>query len=259
MKHYKNDLTGNIHSVETFGTFDGPGVRYVLFLQGCPLQCKFCHNRDSWSIKTNRLLSVQNILDDFETYRPFYNNGGLTVSGGEPLMQPAFLDALFKQAKTRNIHTTLDTSAGNFNPNTPSRVTSILKHTDLVMLDFKHIDSNEHKALTGKSNANIIEFLNLLESLNQPTIIRHVLIPTINDDEFTIKRMHDFLSTYQCVKGIEVLPYHTSGKQKWKAMGLAYPLEGIPPMDKNTAKTVEARLNKPLTTPKNFKPDETAY
>jgi len=251
MKHSK----GNIHNIETFGTFDGPGVRYVLFLQGCPFKCKFCHNRDSWSSRVNSLMSVQAVLDDYATYEPFYKNGGMTVSGGEPLMQAPFVRDLFQAAKEKNIHTTLDTSAACFNPQKKDLVKEVLTHTDLVLLDIKHIDEAAHKSLTGASNHQVLSFLDLLESLGKKTIIRHVLIPTINDDETSINRLKNHLRHYQCIEKVEVLPYHTHGRHKWEDMGLSYPLEGIPPMDKQTATEVENDLNQTLHT----NPNETLF
>jgi len=241
-----NPFKGNIHNIETFGTFDGPGIRYVLFLQGCPFQCKFCHNRNSWSTKTNSLMSVDDVLNDYANYEAFYKKGGLTVSGGEPLMQGAFVLELFKQAKAFNIHTTLDTSAACFSERKKPLIKEILKYTDLVMLDLKHIDEAEHKALTNASNKHVLSFLDLLETVNQPTILRHVLIPTINDQASTIKRFKDYIQPFKCLEKVEVLPYHTNGKHKWNDLNLAYPLEGIPPMDKTKAKNVETVLNQSL-------------
>ena len=242
MKHSK----GNVHNIETFGTFDGPGVRYVLFLQGCPFQCKFCHNRDSWSTETNSLMSVEDVLSDFETYKAFYRNGGITVSGGEPLMQTEFVRELFKAAKEKGIHTTLDTSAACFNHKKAALIREILTYTDLVLLDIKHIDEDKHKSLTNASNKQVLAFLDLLETIGKPTIIRHVLIPGINDDENSIDRLEGHLMNYRCVDKVEVLPYHTNGKFKWEAMGLTYPLEGVPAMDKQTAKAIEERLNQSI-------------
>ncbi len=242
MKHSK----GNIHNIETFGTFDGPGIRYVLFLQGCPFKCGFCHNRDSWSTKTNSLMSVDDVMQDYANYEAFYKKGGITVSGGEPLMQASFVYDLFKTAKNKHIHTTLDTSAACYNPKNNAIIKDVLSQTDLVLLDIKHIDKQAHQTLTGSSNHHVLAFLDLLEALNIKTIIRHVLIPTINDDEQSILSLQNHLKHYHTIEKVEVLPYHTNGKHKWTDLGLDYPLEGIPPMEKSVAMAVEKRLNQNL-------------
>ena len=227
MNLYKNLFTGNIHSIETFGTFDGPGVRYVLFLQGCPFQCQYCHNRDTWSTEENKRMTVDEVLHDFERYSHFYKNGGITVSGGEALLQIGFITELFKKAKERNIHTCLDTSAGCYSDKQIEAYKDLLAHIDLVLLDIKHIDEDEHIKLTKSSNQNVLKFAKLLSDLKVETVIRHVLLPTINDQEVYLKRLRDFLDQLTNVKKIEVLAYHKKGVAKWKAMGLKYELEHI--------------------------------
>ncbi len=218
---------GNVHSIETLGAFDGPGIRYVLFLQGCPFQCQYCHNRDTWSTRQNKRMSVDDILEDYQKYQRFYKKGGITVSGGEPLLQLPFLIELFTEAKQRGIHTCLDTSAACFNVKAQARFKELMNVTDLVLLDIKHIDPEKHEVLTGSTNTQVLEFARYLDELNVPVIIRHVLVPTISDDPTDLKKLRAFLDTLTNVVNIEILPYHTKGIMKWKELGLNYPLLGI--------------------------------
>ncbi|MFP4286105.1 MAG: pyruvate formate-lyase-activating protein [Candidatus Izemoplasmataceae bacterium] len=235
----------NVHMVEPFGMFDGPGIRYVLFLQGCPFRCKFCHNRNTWSTKTHTIMSVQDVLEDFNKYKAFYKKGGITVSGGEPLLQIDFLIELFKNAKALGIHTTLDTSAACFNKDKLSQIDTLLSYTDLVLLDIKHMNELAHKDLVGASNKNVLAFANHLNKLNQPTIIRHVLIPSINNDEESLKALYDFTHDMKNIIDIEILPYHSQGKHKWYDLGLEYPLEDI--LEPNQEEIQEAtRILKPF-------------
>lgn len=224
----KNQLLGNVHSIETFGAYDGPGLRYVLFLQGCPLRCKFCHNRDTWGTDDNKLMTVDEILNDYHKYRAFYKNGGLTVSGGEATLQLPFLTELFKEAKKRNIHTCLDTSAGTFSEARIPEFEALLENTDLVLLDIKHIDDEKHKWLTGASNKNILKFARLLSDKKIPTILRHILLPGINSQDEYLYRLRDFIDTLDNFIGIDILPYHTKGIMKWDNMGIEYELKDTP-------------------------------
>lgn len=218
---------GNVHSIETLGAFDGPGIRYVLFLQGCPFQCQYCHNRDTWSTRQNKRMSVEEILDDYKKYQRFYKKGGLTVSGGEPLLQLPFLIELFTEAKKQNIHTCLDTSAACFNAKAEKRFKELMDVTDLVLLDIKHIDPKKHETLTGSTNEHVLEFARYLDELGVSVIIRHVLVPTITDDKEDLMKLRSFLDTLTNVLNIEILPYHTKGIMKWKELGLSYPLPHI--------------------------------
>ena len=221
------ELYANVHSIETLGAFDGPGIRYVLFLQGCPFQCQYCHNRDTWSTSNNKLMTVSEILLDYKKYAHFYKKGGLTVSGGEPLLQLPFLVSLFKKAKEMGIHTCLDTSAACFNPKQQDQFKELMNYTDIVLLDVKHIDPIKHQKLTGSTNAQVLEFARYLDELRTKVIIRHVLVPTISDSEEDLTKLRSFLDTLTNIVGIEVLPYHTKGIQKWKQMGLVYPIPEI--------------------------------
>ena len=222
-----NTLFGNVHSIETFGAFDGPGIRYVLFLQGCPFQCQYCHNRDTWSISENKLMTSDQILSDFERYSHFYRKGGITVSGGEPLLQIHFLIELFRKAKERNIHTYLDTSGGSYHIKNDDLIIELMKYTDLVLLDIKHINETKHFSLTKSSNKPVLAFAKLLDQLKKKVIIRHVLVPTITDDEEDLKNLRSFIDGLTNVVGIEVLPYHKSGIHKWNELGMKYELSHI--------------------------------
>ena len=245
MSRFKDNKTlGNVRSIETFGTFDGPGIRYVLFLQGCPFRCQYCHNRDTWSTDENKMMSVDEVLHDFELYGHFYKNGGITVSGGEALLQLGFITELFKQAKLRNIHTCLDTSAGSYRPSNVAMYRELLKYTDLVLLDIKHINDQKHRILTKQSNKLVLEFAKLLDQVQAPTIVRHVLIPTITDDLKDLNDMRDFLDGLNNLIGIEVLPYHTTGIKKWEEMGIDYELADIKEPTIKEVEQVELILKK---------------
>ncbi|MFA5692192.1 MAG: pyruvate formate-lyase-activating protein [Acholeplasmataceae bacterium] len=227
MKDFNKPILGNVHSIETFGAFDGPGIRYVLFLQGCPLRCKFCHNRDTWATGKNKLMSVDEILKDYNRYRAFYKKGGLTVSGGEATLQLPFLTELFKKAKEKGIHTCLDTSAGTYNENRNKEFDELLRYTDLVLLDIKHIDNERHKWLVGVPNTNVLKFAKYLSDKQIPTRLRHILIPTINSSDNDLYNLREFNNTLKNIVGIDVLPYHRKGIAKWEQMGLKYELMDI--------------------------------
>lgn len=222
---------GAIHSIETFGSVDGPGVRYVIFMQGCNMRCQFCHNADTWKIQEGNT-TAQDALNKALRYRTYWRDkGGITVSGGEPLLQIDFLIELFTLAKEKGVHTTLDTCGQPFTFEEPFffKLQELMKVTDLVLLDIKHIDLDQHKKLTGHPNTNILEFAKYLSDIHKPVWIRHVLVPERNDyDEYLIQ-LDEFLSTLTNIERVEVLPYHTLGAYKWKELGFDYPLEGINP------------------------------
>jgi len=218
---------GNVHSIETFGAFDGPGVRYIVFLQGCPFKCQFCHNRDTWSTRENRLMSVEEIVADYKKYEKFYTKGGITVSGGEPLLQTPFLIELFKAFKAIGVHTTIDTSAACYDVRRSEEFKELMKYTDLVLLDIKQINDEKHKILVGQSNQRVLDFAKFLEELNVKVNTRHVLVPGVNNDEEDLKELRRFLDSLNNIVKIDVLPYHTKGKVKWEQLGFTYPLDGV--------------------------------
>ena len=215
-----------VHSTETFGTVDGPGIRFVLFLQGCHLKCKYCHNRDTWDISGGEYKTLDEIFDKIIRYKNYIvpSGGGVTVTGGEPLIQVKFIIELFKKLKENGINTCIDTS-GMF-PITDD-VKEVLKYTDLVLLDIKHIDDEKCKDLVGFSNKKELEFARYLSDNNIHMWIRQVLVPTLTDDEEDLKRLKEFISSLKTVDKVEILPYRSTGKYKWKELGLKYELENI--------------------------------
>lgn len=225
-------LKGYVHSLESFGSVDGPGVRYIIFLTGCAMRCQFCHNPDTWDMKKGTLYTTDELLEKAMKYRSYWkNDGGITVSGGEPLLQIDFLTELFRKAKANGIHTTLDTSGNPFTREEPffSKFNELMKYTDLVMLDIKHIDDEQHKILTGCTNKNILDLARYLSDIEKPVWIRHVLVPERSDyDEYLIK-LDEFIQSLDNVQKVEVLPYHTLGAYKWDELGYEYKLKGIDP------------------------------
>jgi pyruvate formate lyase activating enzyme len=241
-------MNGNIHSIETFGTVDGPGIRYVIFTQGCLLRCQFCHNADTWEIGSGKQMSVDEIMQDLTSYLPFIQSsgGGITVSGGEPLLQIPFLIELFKECKKRGIHTTIDSSGGCYSasPQFQAELNELLTYTDLILLDLKHINRKKHISLTGMGNDHILQFAKLLSDKQIPVWIRHVLVPTISDIDEDLHELGDFIATLQNVKKIEILPYHKLGVYKWEALGLEYPLADIEPPSQDRVKNAYEILSK---------------
>lgn len=231
----EKQLSGNIHSLESFGTVDGPGIRFVVFLQGCPMRCLYCHNPDTWDYSENKRMSSDEILEKYEKVKEFLKNGGITVTGGEPLMQIDFVIDLFKKAKQRSIHTALDTSGVLFNKENTSKIDELLKYTDLVMLDIKHINDEEHKKLTKHSNKNILEFAKYLSDKNIPMWVRHVVVPTITDNEQYLKELGEFLAGLNNIKALDVLPYHNMAIPKYENLKIQYPLKDLPAMTKDEA------------------------
>lgn len=214
-----------VHSIETFGAVDGPGIRFVLFLQGCHLQCKYCHNRDTWDMKEGQYQSLDDIFKKIMNYKNYITpNGGVTVSGGEPLLQAKFLIELFKKLKKKKIHTCIDTSGM---VTLTDDIKQLLKLTDLVLLDIKHIDSEKCKNLVGFDNKLELEFARYLSDNNIPIWIRQVLVPGYTDDEKDLQKLKEFISTLNTVQKVEILPYHSIGKYKWTKLGLTYQLEDI--------------------------------
>lgn len=217
---------GVVHSFETFTTVDGPGIRFILFLSNCPLRCKYCHNPDTWACK-GKEYSVDDIVNEILKYKNYYKNGGVTISGGEPLLQIDFVIEIFKKLKKYNMHTAIDTSGSTFNENQIEKFDELNKYTDLYLLDIKEIDEKKHIELTGKSNKNILEFAQYLSKNNKKVWIRHVIVPTINLDEDDLIKTREFIDTLNNVERVDVLPYHTLGVHKYKELGLKYSLEGV--------------------------------
>ena len=220
-----------VHSIESFGTVDGPGIRFVLFLQGCHLECKYCHNRDTWDINSGSYKSLDDIFEKIIRYKNYISpRGGVTVTGGEPLLQVKFLIELFTKLKQENIHTCIDTSGMIALTDDVKKVLSL---TDLVLLDIKHIDDKKCKDLVGRSNKLELDFARYLSDNNIPMWIRQVLIPGYTDDEEDLLKLKSFISSLKTVQKIELLPYHDMGKYKWKKLGLKYDLEHISPATDN--------------------------
>lgn len=219
-------LTGKIHSFESFGTVDGPGIRFVIFMQGCSLQCKYCHNRDTWDFNSSNSYTVDEVLEKILKSKTYImaSGGGVTISGGEPLLQADFIIKLFKALKKHNINTALDTSGAlKITP----KLEELLSYTDLVLLDIKHIDNQKSIELTGVPNINALNFAKYLSDNNIPVWIRQVIIPSLTDDEQDLLKLKDFIQSLNNVEKVELLPYHNLGKYKWEKLGLTYPLVDI--------------------------------
>lgn len=228
-------MKANIHSTESFGSVDGPGIRFVVFFKGCPMRCKYCHNPDTWDMQGGEQMSVNDIINAYNKNKEFYRNGGITATGGEPLMQIDFVTELFKRCREEGIHTCLDTSGVTFDPDNTKKFDELMKYTDLVMLDIKHIDSLEHKELTGRKNDNILKCAEYIDSKKIPLWIRHVVVPGITDDEKYLFALGEFIGRLKNAEALDVLPYHTMGVDKYKKLGMKYPLEGVEAMDKKKA------------------------
>ncbi|MBR6514889.1 MAG: pyruvate formate lyase-activating protein [Clostridia bacterium] len=227
-------MYGRVHSIESFGTLDGPGIRFVVFMQGCPLRCLYCHNPDTWNMDGGTAYSPEELIWQFRKNRAFYSHGGITVTGGEPLMQMDFLIDFFKLAKQQGIHTCIDTSGVTYREG-DKKLDELMKYTDLVMLDVKHINSAEHKKLTGVANENILAFARYLDRRNIPVWIRHVVVPGITDNEDYLYELGQFIASVHNVRMVDVLPYHTLGVSKYEELGVEYPLKGVEAMTKEGA------------------------
>jgi pyruvate formate lyase activating enzyme len=223
-------IRGAIHSTESFGSVDGPGIRFIIFLKGCRMRCRYCHNADTWDPRSENMRTADELLDQAERYRSYWGKeGGITVSGGEPLLQIDFLLDLFRKAKERGISTVLDTAGQPFTKEEPffSKFQELMQYTDLLLMDIKQIDPEEHRRLTGWSNENILEMFRWLSDHQKPIWIRYVLVPGLTDGDARLQRTRDFIATLKNVKKIEVLPYHSMGAYKWKELGLSYTLEDV--------------------------------
>ena len=236
-------MVGKVHSLETFGAVDGPGIRFVVFLQGCPLRCLYCHNPDTWRVDGGTAMSVAELMEQVKKYQNYFGSeGGVTVTGGEPLLQIDFVIEFFKALKKQKIHTCLDTSGILFQPSAKRKFDKLLKYTDLVLLDIKHVNQEKHKTLTGQSNENVLAFAEYLHKKNVPTWIRFVLVPGVTDDLTDVRKLRDFIKTLKNVVRIEVLPYHTMGEKKYAELNLDYRLKGVKAPDAETITLVSQIL-----------------
>lgn len=238
-------MNGRIHSIESFGTVDGPGLRFVIFLQGCPMRCLYCHNPDTWETQAGLEMSVTELLTKYEKNSSFYKNGGITVTGGEPLLQIDFLIELFEEAKKRNIHTCIDSSGIVFQPDSKpfmAKLDRLLAVTDLILLDIKHIDTAEHKKLTAHSNEPILGFARYLDKKGIDVWIRHVVVPTITYNKDYLYETGKFIGSLSNVRAVDVLPYHTMGIPKYESLGIDYPLQGISDLSKEDLATAREWL-----------------
>lgn len=242
-------MTGYIHSTESFGTVDGPGIRFVAFLQGCPMRCKYCHNPDTRAFGGGKEISAEELAKNALKYKSYIKSGGVTLTGGEPLMQAEFAAEFFKIMKGEGIHTALDTSGITFDPcdaKSLEKHAAVLEYTDLVLLDIKHIVSEEHKKLTGFGNESVLAFAKYLSDTGKDIWIRHVLVTGYTDKDEYLYALREFINTLKTVKKVEVLPYHNMGETKYEKMGLVYPLKGIEPPDEKrilNAKKILTEVN----------------
>lgn len=231
-------MKGNINSIETMGLVDGPGVRVVVFFQGCSLRCLFCHNPETWSIEKKNFFTVDELFEKIIRYRSYFGKkGGVTFSGGEPLLQPNFLKEILKKCKENGIHTAIDTAGyglGNY-----TDYADILKYTDLVIFDIKALDPKEYKKMTGKNIDESLKFLDLCQEKGKELWIRQVIVPTINDDLKYVKSLKEFVKSLKNVSRVELLPYRTLGNSKYDALNIKYRLKGIPDMDDEKLKTLQ--------------------
>ena len=245
-------MKGRIHSIETFGTLDGPGVRFVVFFQGCPMRCLYCHNPDTWNLSGGTLYTAEELLFQYRKGKEFYRDGGITASGGEPLMQLAFLTELFEEAKKWGIHTCLDTSGSPYRKEEQEMYDRLFSSLDLVLLDIKHSGAREHEMLTGKSQAPILSFAKALDQAKIPMIVRHVAVPGWTDTKEEARKLGELLREYHNIQDVEVLPYHTMGVEKYRKLGISYRLEEVPPMEKAQAEVLREEIRKTVEKTQSF-------
>lgn len=234
-------MKGFIHSIESCGTVDGPGIRFVIFMQGCPLRCQYCHNPDTWKINEGKEIEIENLMKQIKKVAPYmqFSGGGVTLSGGEPTLQKEFVIELLKRCREEGIHTAIDTSG--FVKLEDAK--EILKYTDLVLLDIKHISVDKHKSITGVSNELTLQLAKYLDTEKIPFWIRYVLIPGLTDSQEDLIKLKEFIDTIPTVKKVEILPYHNLGEYKWKELGLDYPLVNTKPPTKEQIEEAENILN----------------
>jgi len=230
-------LEGYIHSIETLGTRDGPGIRFVIFMQGCPLRCKYCHNPDTWKIHDGEKISTTELMGKISKCKPYISRskGGITISGGEPTLQFDFTLELLKKCQKEGLHTAIDTS-GYVNR---EKFREMLRYVDLVLLDIKQIDDEKHQDLTGVSNDKTLQVVELLEEEGKPYWVRHVIVPGYTDDQDSLNKLASFLQGKKSLERLELLPYHNLGEYKWKELGICYELEGIEPPSEREMQEIE--------------------
>lgn len=246
MTQIEEPVLGYVNSVESFGAVDGPGVRYIIFLQGCQMRCLYCHNPDTWAIDKRSAKTADELLAEAIKYKPYWGqSGGLTVSGGEALLQIDFLIDLFTKAHELGVHTTLDTCGQPFTRKDPffAKINRLLAVTDLVLLDIKHINSQHHKDLTRWGNENILDFATYLSEQQIPVWIRHVLVPGYTDEDQYLIELDQFIKTLKNVDKVEVLPYHAMGALKYEELSIPYKLKGVVPPTKERIENAEALLH----------------
>ncbi|MGX7394382.1 pyruvate formate-lyase-activating protein [Carnobacterium mobile] len=227
-----NSAVGYVHSTESFGSVDGPGIRFIAFMQGCRMRCQFCHNPDTWNMGGGTPYTADELLDEALSYREYWGErGGITISGGEPLLHIDFLIELFKKAKAQGVHTTLDTCGQPFTYDQPffDRFQELMEYTDLLLFDIKHIDDEKHKELTMMSNKNILNMAQYLSEIEKPVWIRHVLVPEKSDFDEDLIRLDTFIHSLKNVVKVEILPYHKLGVYKYAALNIPYKLKDIEP------------------------------
>lgn len=237
-----SEIIGRVHHTESFGTVDGPGIRYIVFMQGCLMKCKYCHNRDSWDLDTGKEMTVADIMQDLKAYRHYIqtSGGGITVSGGEPTLQAEFVTELFHACHNEGIHTCLDTNG--FMRDHNQAIDDLLQVTDLVLLDLKSMDDSKHIDLTKVSNRYAIQFAKHLQALNKPTWIRDVVVRGYTDTAESIRLLGEFIKDMQNIQRVELLPYHELGVHKWAQFGEKYPFEGMLPPSKETMDALKKQL-----------------
>ncbi|UJF18713.1 pyruvate formate lyase 1-activating protein [Vibrio sp. SS-MA-C1-2] len=235
--------TGRIHSFESCGTVDGPGIRFIVFLQGCLMRCQYCHNRDTWDLHDGKEVTVEEIMKEVVSYRHFMtaSGGGITASGGEAMLQPEFVRDLFKAAHDEGIHTCLDTNG--YIRKHSDVIDEVLDYADLVMLDLKQMNNEVHENLVGVPNKRVLQFAEYLQKRGQKTWIRYVIVPGFTDDEASARELGEFIKDMDNVEKIEMLPYHKLGAHKWEALGYDYPLDGVNPPSKETMEKIKSILS----------------
>ena len=238
-------ITGRVHSLETFGLVDGPGVRFVIFMQGCRMRCQYCHNPETWRMDDGEEWTAEELFDKAYRYKNYWKqDGGITVSGGEPLLQLEFVTEFFRLAKEKGVHTALDTSGHTFSmvPDYLEKFDVLMQYTDLFMLDIKEMDEEKHGKLTAQSNRDIMALAQYLSDHGKTMWVRHVLVPGLTDEEAGLVALKRFLDRLKTVERTEILPYHTLGEMKWNDLGIPYPLAGVPMPADHEVKRAEELL-----------------